>query len=70
MFRNKSFYIPKKSRISRRTFLRGMMGGLGISIALPLLDIFVNTNGTAYANGTAFPKRFGLFYWGNGVHLL
>lgn len=69
MFRNQKICIPKKNRISRRTFLRGMMGGLGISIALPLLDIFVNTNGTAFANGAAFPKRFGLFYWGNGVHL-
>lgn len=69
MYSKNHVYIPNKKRLSRRTFLRGLIGGLGISIALPLLDVFVNTNGTAYANGNAFPKRFGLFYWGNGVHL-
>ncbi len=43
-----------------------MLGGAAVSIALPPLDIFLNTNGTAYAAGGALPARFGLFFWGNG----
>ncbi len=58
----------KKTALSRRTFLKGMLAGATVSIALPPLEAFMNTNGTAYASGDGFPKRFGLFYWGNGVH--
>ncbi len=55
-------------RIHRRTLLKGLLGGAAVSIALPPLECFVNANGTAYAGGgSAFPKRFGVFYWGNGV---
>jgi hypothetical protein len=57
-----------KSRIHRRTLLKGLLGGAAISIGLPPLECFVNANGTAYAGGgTSFPKRFGVFFWGNGV---
>lgn len=55
-------------KLSRRTVLKGMLGGAAVSVGLPILDIFLNGNGTAFANGGAFPCRFGLFYWGNGVH--
>ena len=52
----------------RRRFLRGVLGGgAAVCIGLPTLDIFVNSNGTALANGQSFPKRFGVFFWGNGV---
>ena len=53
-------------RLDRRTLLRGMIGGSAVAIGLPLLDIFCNDHGTAFAQGEAFPRRFGLFYWGNG----
>jgi hypothetical protein len=53
--------------LNRRTLLRGIAGGAAVSIALPPLEIFMNANGTAYADGSAFPKRFGVFFWGNGV---
>ncbi len=53
--------------LSRRTLLRGLVGGAAVSVALPPLEAFLNTSGTAYANGTPFPKRFGIFFWGNGV---
>lgn len=56
-----------KTRLSRRTMLRGMLGGALVSIGLPPLEIFFNTNGTAYASGGALPVRFGLFMWGNGM---
>ena len=58
----------KKTALNRRTFLKGMLAGAAVSIGLPPLEAFMNTNGTAYASGDGFPKRFGLFYWGNGVH--
>ncbi len=56
-----------KSSLDRRTFLRGLLGGAAVSIALPPLDIFMNGNGTAYAAGSGLPVRFGLFMWGNGI---
>jgi hypothetical protein len=56
-----------KTRIHRRTLLRGMIGGALVTIGLPPLEAFFNTNGTAYADGTSLPKRFGLFMWGNGI---
>ena len=56
-----------KGRINRRTVLRGALGGLGISVALPPLEVMFNGNGTAYAGGAAIPTRLGIFFWGNGV---
>jgi hypothetical protein len=56
-----------KGRINRRTVLRGALGGLGISVALPPLEAMFNGNGTAYAGGAAIPTRLGIFFWGNGV---
>ena len=47
--------------------LRGVFGGAAVAIGLPALEIFLNANGTAYAAGDALPKRFGIFFWGNGM---
>ena len=63
----KKLRLPRTS--TRRTFLRGMLAGSAVSIGLPTLELFLNNNGTAYANGSTFPKRFGLFFWGNGIHI-
>lgn len=57
----------KRNSLSRRSMLRGMLGGAAVCVGLPMLDLFVNGNGTALANGSAFPTRFGLFFWGNGM---
>ncbi|MCB9730902.1 MAG: DUF1552 domain-containing protein [Deltaproteobacteria bacterium] len=58
-------------RITRRTLLKGIFGGAVVSLALPPLEIFMNSHGTAYADEgggfSGFPRRFGLFWWGNGV---
>jgi hypothetical protein len=54
-------------KLSRRTLLRGMLGGAGIALALPPLEAFFDDNGLAYALDGTFPKRFGLFFWGNGI---
>lgn len=53
--------------LDRRTLLKGMLGAAAISVALPPLEAMMNSTGTAYAGGTAFPKRFGVWFWGNGV---
>ena len=50
----------------RRSLLRGMMGGAAISVGLPLLDCFLDTNGTALASGAPLPVRFGTWFWGLG----
>lgn len=53
---------------TRRRFLRGMMAGVGLTLGLPLLDVFFDGNGEALADGSAVPPRFGWWFWGNGVH--
>ena len=52
--------------LRRRSFLRGMMGGGAVSVGLPLLDCFLNSNGTALASGAPLPVRFGTWFWGLG----
>jgi hypothetical protein len=56
-----------KSNISRRKILRGTLGGVGVTVALPFLDCFLNGNGTALASGQALPVRFGTWFWGLGM---
>lgn len=57
-----------KRRLGRRTFLRGSLAtGGGLALALPTLEIMLNDHGTAHADGSPLPCRFGVFYWGNGV---
>jgi hypothetical protein len=55
--------IITKRALSRRTVLRGM----GVSLALPLLDAMVPAL-TAAVNTAAKPvRRYGFFYMPNGV---
>ncbi len=54
--------------ITRRKVLRGMAGGVGATVALPLLDCMLNTNGTALASGAPLPIRFGTWFWGCGMN--
>lgn len=53
--------------LDRRTLLRGALAGATVTVALPALDVFLNDSGTAYAGGAPFPKRFGIFFFGNGA---
>jgi hypothetical protein len=53
--------------LDRRTFLRGALGAAAATVALPPLELMLNSNGAAFADGAALPKRFGVFFWGNGV---
>lgn len=54
-------------RPTRRTLLRGLLGGSAVAISLPVLECFLDANGAAFADGSSFPRRFGLFFWGNGT---
>lgn len=54
---------------SRRMFLRGALGGAAVLVGLPLFDFMLNNHGEAMAEGDAIPTRFGLWFFGNGVHL-
>ncbi len=56
-----------KSRLTRRSVLRGLIGGTAVSVGLPVLDMFLNTNGTAFASGAPLPTRFGTYFWGLGL---
>ncbi len=53
--------------ISRRTVLRGMLGGSTFALGLPLLEPMLDVNGTALAQGAALAKRYGMFFWGGGL---
>lgn len=57
----------KSLRLSRRTVLRGLLGGAAVGVGLPLLEAMLNANGTALADGASLPRRFILWYWGNGM---
>jgi hypothetical protein len=52
---------------NRRSFLRGMLGGAAVCVGIPLLDRFLNGNGTAFADGAKLPVRFGSYFWGLGL---
>ena len=49
-----------KPGLDRRMLLRGMLAGTGaVTVGLPWLEAFAQTAG--------FPKRLGVFFWGNGM---
>ncbi len=53
---------------NRRRVLRGLVNGSAVTVALPLLNCFLNGNGTALANGSPVPIRFGTWFWGLGMN--
>lgn len=53
---------------TRRKVLKGVLGGSAVTVALPLLDCFLNGNGEALASGAPIPTRFGTWFWGCGVN--
>jgi hypothetical protein len=54
--------------LSRRRVLRGMLNGCAVSVALPMLNCFLNESGTALASGQSMPVRFGTWFWGCGMN--
>lgn len=55
------------TKLSRRTVLRGALGGLGATVSLPLLEAMMPSTAHAQSMSTA-PVRVGLWFWGGGVH--
>lgn len=53
------------ARLDRRTVLRGIFQGTLVSLSLPMLEIM--TPRQALAASAGFPRRFGIFFWGNGT---
>jgi hypothetical protein len=53
---------------TRRRLLKGMMRGSAVTVALPLLDLFMDGNGEALASGAPIPVRFGTWFWGCGIN--
>ena len=49
----------RRFRLGRRAFLRGAASTV---IGLPLLECMLNDSGTAFADGSALPCRFFLFF--------
>lgn len=56
-----------KKEISRRKVLRGLLQGSAVSVGLPMLDLFLNENGTAMADGSQLPVCFGTWFWALGL---
>jgi len=54
------------TELNRRRILRGMLNGTAVTVALPLLNCFLDGNGTALASGRPMPVRFGTWFWGLG----
>jgi len=59
--------MNRNNGFSRRTILRGFLQGSAIQLALPPLEEMLNFHGDAMADGTAIPRKFGVWYFGNGV---
>jgi hypothetical protein len=53
--------------LNRRRVLRGVLNGGAVTVALPLLNCFLNNNGTALASGRPLPVRFGTWTWSLGM---
>jgi hypothetical protein len=60
--------LIKSRQFSRRRVLKGLLEGGAIAVSLPLLDVFLNDNGTALATGAPLPARFGTWFWGLGMN--
>lgn len=52
--------------LSRRTMVRGAIGGTVVGLALPPLEAMLDDRG-AFADGSELGPIFGLFYWANGT---
>ena len=58
-----------RKKLSRRTMLRGAIGGAAVAVGLPTLEIMLDSHGEALADGSPLPKRFVSWFFGNGVVL-
>ncbi|MFO7563267.1 MAG: DUF1552 domain-containing protein [Enhygromyxa sp.] len=61
--------IIRSKGMSRRTMLRGIVGGSTVALALPVLEIMLDEHGEALANGGQLPRRLITWFFGNGCAL-
>jgi hypothetical protein len=55
-------------KLDRRTVLRGFVQGAAVTVGLPILECFLNSNGTAYAaTGASLAPCFGTWHWSLGL---
>ena len=59
--------INKNRKFTRRSLLRGAIQGSTVVMGLPILESFLNSNGTAFADGTELPPCFGSWFFGLGL---
>ncbi len=59
--------ISKNRKFNRRSLLRGAIQGSAVVMGLPILQSFLNDNGTAFADGTELPPCFGSWFFGLGL---
>lgn len=60
--------MNRHRKLTRREILRGVVGGTAVTVALPLLECFLDENGAAYAStGQTLPPIFGSWFWGLGL---
>lgn len=61
--------MTNRHPFSRRTLLRGTLAGAAaIALPIPVLDIMLDGNGVAFADGTPRFARFGTWFWGCGMN--
>ncbi|WP_375286572.1 DUF1552 domain-containing protein [Sphingomonas sp.] len=54
-------------RFDRRSVMKGALKGAAVMVGIPTLDLFLDGNGEALANGRPLPVRFGTYFWGLGL---
>ena len=59
--------INKNRKFTRRSLLRGAIQGSTVVMGLPILESFLNSNGTAFADGSELPPCFGSWFFGLGL---
>ena len=59
--------ISKNRKFNRRSLLRGAIQGSAVVMGLPILQSFLNDNGTAFSDGTELPPCFGSWFFGLGL---
>lgn len=56
----------RNDKVTRRSILRGAIGGASVTLGIPILDALLNESGTAFASGAPLPVRFGTWFYGLG----
>jgi hypothetical protein len=62
-------HVLRRFSLSRRTMLRGMLGGAAVTVGLPPLEAMLNTHGDALAGGEPLPRKFVMWMCANGFLL-